>query len=544
MTSGSIAGALRSALALAATVVVAGCGGGSSPGGPATNIVSIGVGEPKHLVPSNSGETEGAEVLNALFTPLVAYDAQFRPYELAAASITSPDNKTWTITLKPGWTFHNGEPVNADSFINAWNAGAWGPNAHDSNYFFDKIAGFADLNPSDGRTAPKAKKLTGLRKKDDLTLEVELKEPYVNFKAMLGYHAFLPLPMAAFSDVANNQIAASYEQQPIGQGPFKMKGTWEHDQQIEVERFADYKGDRPKVDGIRYKIYQQLTTSYQDLLAGQLDVLRRVPAENIGTARADLGDRFQQSPASTIQFLSFPTFDKHYSKVEIRKAISMAIDRDEIIHTIFQDSQKSLRSFVSPIVPGFRDNTCGEACTFNPAAAKALFQSAGGAAAVGGKIEIAYNFDGGHKAWVDATCNQLKRNLGVDCVPNPQPKFSELLVKLKAKQPVGAFRMGWVFDYPAMENYLAPLYTTTGSSNYYGYSNKEFDRLVAAGDKAATLDEATRFYHQAEDILTKDLPVLPLRAEQNNFAFSTNVKNVEVDLFNRVVIGKIEVAGR
>jgi peptide/nickel transport system substrate-binding protein/oligopeptide transport system substrate-binding protein len=476
-----------------------------------------------------------------LFTPLVEYDEKSRPYELAAESIASTDNQTWTIKLRAGWTFHNGEPVTADSYINAWNAGAWGPNAHDGNYFYEKIAGYRDLNPTDG-SAPKAKRLAGLTKKDDLTFDVQLNEPYVNFKAMLGYTSFFPLPNAAFTDVANHVIAPAYEQQPIGQGPFKMKGVWQHDQFIEVERFAEYKGpDVPKVDGIRFKIYQQLTTMYQDLLAGQLDVQRRILAENVGTARADLGDRFGQSPASTIQFLSFPTFDKHYAKLEIRKAISMAIDREEIVQTIFHGSQNSLRSFVSPIVPGYRENTCGEACAYNPTAAKALFESAGGASAVGGRIEIAYNVDGGHKPWVDATCNQLRRNLGVECVPNPQPKFAELLVKLKAKQPVGAFRMGWVFDYPAMENYLGPLYSTYGSSNYYGYSNPEFDRLVAAGDRAATPDAAVRFYQQAEDILARDLPVLPLRAEQNSYGHSERVTNVEIDLFNRVVLKKIEV---
>ena len=75
------------------------------------------------------------------------YDEHYRPYEVAAKSITTTDNRVWTITLKDGWTFHNGEKVTADSYINAWNAGAWGPNAHDGNSFFDKIVGYADLNP-------------------------------------------------------------------------------------------------------------------------------------------------------------------------------------------------------------------------------------------------------------------------------------------------------------------------------------------------------------------------------------------------------------
>jgi peptide/nickel transport system substrate-binding protein/oligopeptide transport system substrate-binding protein len=100
--------------------------------------------------------------------------------------------------------------------------------------------------------------------------------------------------------------------------------------------------------------------------------------------------------------------------------------------------------------------------------------------------------------------------------------------------------MGWIFDYPAMENYLGPLYATTGSSNYYGYSNPEFDRLLAQGDRAATPEEATTFYQQAEDILARDLPVLPMRFGRNNYGYSTRVTNVHMDLFNRVEVLKIE----
>ena len=528
-------------LTLAAGAAACGGGGTESTASPDALVVSIGIGEPKVLIPSSATESNGASVMNALFTPLAEYDASYRPYEVAAESITSTDNKVWTIKLKPGWKFHNGEPVTSDSYINAWNAGAWGPNAHDGNYFFDKIAGYADLNPRDGRSAPKAKKLSGLVRKDDLTFEVTLSAPYVNFKSMLGYTAFFPLPLAAFEDLANNKIAANYQQAPIGQGPFKMKGVWQHDQLVETERYAEYAGPvKPKVAGIAFKIYQQQTTQYQDLLAGQLDVVEQIPIESMGSAEADLGARFKRSPASIIQFLAFPTFDRHYSKVDIRRAISMAIDRDEITKTIFLDSQRSLRAFVSPVVPGYRENSCGEACEFNPAKAKALFESAGGAAAVGGKIRIAYNVDGGHKAWIDATCNQLRKNLSVDCEPNPQPKFAELLTRIEKKEPVGMIRMGWVFDYPAMENYLAPLYTTFGSSNYYGYSNEQFDALVAAGDKAATPEEATKLYQQAEDILAREMPVVPLRYGRNNFGHSTRVKNVEMDLFFRTELLKLE----
>lgn len=526
------------AITLAALGIGA-CGGSGSNG---TSVVSIGIGEPKFLVPSTTTESNGSDVLHALFTPLVEYDDAFRPYEVAAESITTSDNKVWTIKLKPGWTFHNGEPVTSDSYINAWNAGAWGPNAHDGNFFFDKIQGYPDLNPADAKTAPKAKKLSGLVKKDDLTFEVTLRDPYVNFKSMIGYTAFYPLPLAAFADVAENRIAPSYQEAPIGQGAFKMKGVWQHDQLIQTERYDGYQGPvKPKVDGIAFKLYQSFPTQYQDLLAGQLDIVPKIPIEAMASAHTDLGNRFQQSPASVIQILAFPTFDPKYRNVAIRRAISMAIDRDEISKTIFLDSQKTLRSFVSPVVPGYRENTCGETCAYQPAKAKALFESAGGAKAVGGRIQITYNNDGGHKPWVDAVCNQLRANLGVDCTGNPEAKFADMLTKAEKKIPIGAFRMGWIFDYPAMENYLGPLYATRGSSNYYGYSNPEFDRLVAAGDRAASPTEATALYQQAEDILARDVPVLPLWYRPATFGFSTRVKNVSLDVFERVELLNVEM---
>ncbi len=142
---------------------------------------------------------------------------------------------------------------------------------------------------------------------------------------------------------------------------------------------------------------------------------------------------------------------------------------------------------------------------------------------------------------MDATCNQLEKNLGVECVGQPEPKFADLLTKVENKQPVGAFRMGWVMDYPSMENYLGPLYTTNGSSNYYGYSNPDFDKLVADGSAAPSEEEAIAKYQAAEDILAKDMPVIPLRFGQNNFGTSNKVKNVEIDLFDRVDLDKLEV---
>ncbi|HWH01324.1 MAG TPA: ABC transporter substrate-binding protein [Pilimelia sp.] len=516
----------------------AGCNSNGDGGDSGTTdaVVSIEIAEPKHLIPTNTAETSGSQVLAALYSPLVDFDAQNKPFEVAAESITSDDNKVWTIKLKGGYKFHNGEPVTADSYINAWNYGAVSTNAQDNSYFFDKVEGYADTQAADEKTPPKSKTLSGLKKVDDTTFTVTLAEPFSEFKSVLGYTAFYPLPAAAWE--SEGVLKKDFEQAPIGQGPFKMKGTWQHDSKIEVERYDDFPGEKPKVKGVLFKIYQDLEGAYADLQANNLDVIKQIPTSALGTAPGELGNRFKQSPASTFQFVAFPTYQTEFKNAEVRKAISMAIDRDEIIKAVFKGSQTSARSFVSPVVAGYRENTCGEACVFDAAKAKAAYQAANGPA----KLQISYNGDGGHKDWVDATCNQLKANLGVDCVATAEPKFADLLTKLKAKKAVGIFRMGWVMDYPSMENYLGPLFSTNGSSNYYGYSNPQFDQLVKEGAAAKTPEESIAKYQQAEDILAKDMPVIPLRFGQNTFGHSTKVKNVEIDLFNRVDLLKIEAA--
>src|SRR2546430_1492595 len=524
------------ALATAIALGLTGCGGGAGAvsGGGASGVVSVGIGEPEHLIPTKASDVSGGQVLDAVFTPLVRFDQKGKPVEEQAESIRTSDSRVWTIKIKPGYTFHNGEPVNADSYLRAWNFGAYGQNGQQANPYFEKIAGSAPMNPGDPKAAPAARSLSGLKKLDNLTFQVTLSAPYSEFSSLLGYTAFLPMPAVAFD--ATGRITRGFEDALIGDGPFKMRASWAHDQSIQVQRYEAYPGKKPKVANVDFKIYQDLTTGYSDVRTNTLDVLPGVATPNLATAAADFGTRYQHSPQSAFQFIAFPTYDPDYANVNVRRAISMAIDRDQIVKTIFAGSQTAARSFVSPVVPGYRNDTCGEACTYNPAAARDLYKQNSGP----DKVQLTYNADGGHKEWVEAVCNQLQRNLGVKCAAQAEVKFADLLPKLENKKPgVGMFRLGWVMDYPSMEDYLTPLYSSRGASNYYGYSNPQFDQLIAKGAQQPTADAAIKLYQQAEDILSRDMPVIPLRFGQNNFVYSTNVSNVAVDLYGYVNLTEI-----
>ncbi len=524
---------------LVAVVGLAACGssgGGSGGSGGTPNpsgIVSIGIGEPQHLLPSNSTDTNGNQVLVALFDPLVRYDAQNKPVEFAANSITTTNSKVWDIKLNPAYKFSNGDPVTSQDYINAWNYAAYAPNGQGTNYYFAHIEGYDTLNPANTKSTPVAKTMNGLKVISPTEFQVTLATPYADFKTSLGYTAFLPLPKQAFT--SSGTIVPGFEDHLIGDGAFKMTAAgWQHNKEIDVVRTSTYGGTAvPKIGGVDFRSYGDLSTAYRDVQTGALDILPNPATADLANAQADFGDRYKHSPSSAFQFLAFPTYDKNYSNVNVRKAISMAIDRDAIIRTIFSNTQVSARSFVSPVLPGYRANVCGTPCTYDPVAAKALYTANGGPAS----LTITYNADGGHKEWVEATCNQLEQNLGVNCISNPVPQFADLLTQVEQKKPgIGMFRLGWVMDYPSMEDYLTPLYSTHGSSNYYGYSNPQFDQLVQTGSQQPTQDAAIKFYQQAENILAQDLPVIPLRFGQNNFVFSTFMSNVNMDLFSNVVL--------
>ncbi|MET8702299.1 ABC transporter substrate-binding protein [Kitasatospora sp. NPDC058032] len=515
---------------------------GANGSGKTGGSISIQSGEPQHgLVPQNTAESEGAQVLNALFAGLVEYDHQTNEPKLRVAeSIESPDSKVWTIKLKDGYTFHNGEKVTAQSFVDAWNWGANQDNAAEGLPFFAKIEGSEELSPGKDKK-PATDKLKGLKVVDEKTFTVTLSAPFSQFKIMLGYTAFYPLPKAFFQD------PKAFEDAPIGNGAFQMDGKWQHNQQIKLKRYDNFPASdgKAKLDSVTFKIYDKLETAYNDLRADNIQITNKLPISAMATVAQEFGDRYIYKPESGVGFIGFPiaTNPAAYGKPEIRKAISMAIDRESITKNIFSGTRIPADDFISPIIPGYRKGAMGDAAKFDPAKAKELFVTAGGVP--NNTIELGYNADGGHKEWIEAVGNQLKKNLGVEVTFKPFEKFGKILDELGAKQYSGAFRMAWQMDYPSIENYLRPIFSKVAienGSNYGGYVNEQFEGLLAQADQAKTQEEGLKLYQQADDILIKDLPYIPVYTYMTSAAYTKKVKNVVVDAQNRIDLANVELA--
>ncbi|MFB7379871.1 ABC transporter substrate-binding protein [Kitasatospora purpeofusca] len=530
------------AAATSVALVASGCsssgGGGSSGSSDSAKTFSYQSSEPQNpLQPANANETGGGRIIQNLFKGLVDYDPSNAKIRMQVADkIDTSDSQTFNITLKDGWTFHDGTPVHAKNFVDAWNWAATTANNQINSSWFSDIEGYQDVHPASGQ--PATNKMSGLTVVDDLNFTVKLSGKVSYFEYKLGYIAFSPLPDAFFND------PAGYGQKPVGNGPYQFV-SWDHNQQLVTKTYANYQGvDKPKNGGVVFKMYSTAEAAYADLQSNNLDVMDQVPPSALATYKTDLGDRAIDSPQGAIQNIGFTLYQADWAspdKAKVRQGLSMAIDRDTITKTVLQGSRKPATAWVAEGVEGYKDGQCGQFCTFNAAQAKQLVTEGGGVP--GNRLTITYNADGGHKEWVDAVCNSIRQSTGVDCVGDPRPDFKTARAAITGHQINGAFRTGWVQDYPLNANFLADVYRTGAASNDFGYSNPQFDQLSTQADQAASVADSVTGYQQAEAVLAGGMPAIPLWYYRTNSGYSTKVQNVKFDSFGNPAWTQVEVKG-
>ncbi|SNS51061.1 peptide ABC transporter substrate-binding protein [Rhodococcoides kyotonense] len=538
----------RTRIATAAVAVVVGAalvtacsssdsssGGGSGDGSAIINAWS---GEPQNpLVPTNTSENTGGRVVDSIFAGLVSYTPEGGVENEVAESIDTTDGQNYTVTLKDGWTFTDGSPVTAKSFVDAWNYGALSTNAQLQGSFFDPIQGYDEVAAEN----PTVQTMSGLQVVDDKTFTIELKQPEAAFPDRLGFAAYYPLPEVAYADMA------AFGENPIGNGPYKFaqEGAWQHNVRIDLVTNPDHDGNRkPANGGISFILYSNLDTAYTDLLSNNVDVLDNVPSSAVTTFETDLPGRTVNQPSASIETFTIPSRLAHFSGEEgvlRRQAISKAINRDQITEQIFNNTRTPAKDYTSPAIEGWTDSLENESnVEYDPEAAKDLWAQADAIAPWTGTFAIAYNSDGGHQEWVDAVTNSIRNTLGIEAQGAPYPTFAQLRTEATNRTIPTAFRSGWQGDYPQQYGFLAQNYQTGGSSNDGDYSNPEFDRLLRESASETDKGKAQDLINQAQAILLNDLPAVPNWYRNAASGWSENVTNVKIGWDGIPIYNQIE----
>ena len=464
--------------------------------------------EPGSLHPALSQGNHESIILDHVFEGLMKRDENSNIVPGMAESYeVSEDGKTYTFKIRPDAKWSNGDPVTARDFEVAWKY-ALNPEAG-SQYAFQLyyLEGGEEYNTGTG-----SEDAVGVKALDDSTLEVKLKAPTAYFLELCAFYTYYPV-----NAKLQEEQGADWSKDGstfVSNGPFVVT-NWDHDAEVDVVKNEYYYNkDAVKLDGIEFKLMDDLNTMWQMYENNELDIDYDMPTDVIGQLRAENSPELTIAPELATYFYRFNTTEKPFTNVKVRKALTMAIDRQLIIDEVAQGGQTPALATVPTGIPDadgkeFRDNG-GNFIEENVEEAKKLLDEGlaeEGMTTSDFSFTILYNTSEGHKRIAEAIQQMWKDNLGVDV----SLENAEFQVKVDREHALDyqVSRAGWIGDYVDPNTFL-DMFTSWSTQNDTGWTSEDFDKLIK--DAGAELDPAKRMedLHQAEAIFMNDMPILPI----------------------------------
>jgi len=449
-------------------------------------------------------------VVEQLFDPLTRVDGKSGKLvpDAAASWTRAPNGLSWTFTLAKA-TFHDGTPVTATDFKAAFDRVTRKSTGSERAFQLEAVKGFRAVK-IDGTQ----QSLAGVVAVNPTTLRIDLDRPFDELPVYLADPALGPL---AKSMAAN---PALLQQQPIGNGPFKMAKPRTANQVV-LDRFDGRAGRSGYLDRLEVDLQGDSNQAWHDFLAKRTDVAE-VPTDALSSGRAKAGEGGFTAYWAALYYgpnLHSPKF----AKPAFRQAISLAIDRKRIAQIVYGGTKEPASGLIPRGVRGFAPNVCS-VCVLDQDRARQLVQQAYGSKPP--VIVVDHLDDVTQKAVAEEIVRDLKA-VGVNSSLRAH-KSKDYLAFLQSGQDELA-EYGWLTEVPSPDGFLAQQLRTGSVNNHTGYSTLTFDRLI---DQArATPDEAARLslYRQAEARSFDLMPLIPIVFFRNHVGVADRVHGLRVD---------------
>lgn len=517
----------RLAIALVVVTLLAACSdskkpnaansSGASTGAPVVGgTLRIGIERPKSLDPALISPGSQSELLVAdlLFDGLTSMrpEATTAVPAIASTWTSTADQKSWQFTLRPNARFSNGRAVTATDVKYSLERVAKLGDASLAAVRLDQITGFAAF--STGAAA----ELTGLRVVDDHTLAIDLDGPLAVLPEVLSAPEFGIVPKEAVEAPAPVFASA-----PVSSGPFSFAGA-----QGDVVKLVRATQGAAYLDAIELHEFDgpNVGAAYDAFVAGQLD-WTVVPNDRAEDAAQRFGsDDFR--PFDAQLFYAFNLLDPTFADVRYRQAIVKAIDRTAIVKAVYPGIADVLNGVVPAGVAGHVDDPCGEPCTYDPTAARALLAQA----FPDGNIPP-FNIDYFTGAGEEAVAGTIVTDLaavGITVTKRPKDPGGDPgqydLFAVSGQQQL--FRLGVIGMYSSPDAYLGPLFVSGSHDNATGFSAAAIDQLL--GTARSTADPAARLhlYQQAEQQVMALVPIVPIAQFRSKAVVSKRVHDLVV----------------
>ena len=515
-----VAGVSAAALGLAAcggsksgSTATSGSTAGSTAGGTNTAGFTVQYGSnPETLDPALNSAIDASNTIITIFEPLLLINENNEVIGGQAESWeASEDGLTWTFTMRDGLKWSDGTDLTAKDFEYSFKRMA-NP---------DTAAPYAEtcLGMIDGFDAAQAGDTDALNVKasdDGKTLTIVLSYPCSYFDKMAAFAAMSPVQQATVE--ANGDSWCTSAETFVSNGPY-MITDWTPSERIVLTKNPNYVGgwDSSKIvsDTITLLLLEDSSASFAAYNSGEAVLIKDVPTDEIPSlTKAEDGGDFYVDTILGTYYVSLNLQRDAFQDAKVRKALSLAIDRDYVANTIMQGTYSTADSIVGPGIVDengyFHDNGNAPYISAdyeaNLAEAKKLLEEAGYPNGEGyPTIEYSTN-DAGYHVPLAEYLQQAWGDLGITLTINKMEWSSFTPARRAGEYDVA--RNGWVMDYNDPSNML-DLFCTDNGNNDGKYSNPDFD---AAIDASRVADSAEHFaqLHKAEDILMEDTGCLPI----------------------------------
>jgi len=466
------------------------------------------------LDPANHRKRETETIIRNIYDGLVTRDPDMRVVPELAESFTQVSPTVYNFAIRKGVKFHDGSEMTAE----------------DVKFTLDRIT---VENAMGGQTSPRQSLMgpvESVEVVDGDTVRINLSEPWPILPAMLPNQQIVS--KAFVEKVGNDGVAI----QTNGTGPFRLV-DWRKGDSIILERFEDYYGGSPDIEPVGkacveraiFKFIPETASRVAALLAGDVDIINELPPFSIDQVKASGNADVMTVNGTRSFFIALNNKGEIFDDVKVRQAVAHAIDRDLIIDRILGGNAVAINGILSPDAFGFKEGLADY--SYDPDKAKALLAEAGYPEG----IDVTLDVEGAFKDTAEAVASLLTRagirttvQVGEGAQVNAKWRSHE-----EPKQG-DMFFTSWGNGSLDPYDIFIPTHRTKDRGNTAGYANADLDSLLDQASVELDAEKRAALYHQAQDIISADLPYVYLWLPQDIYGVSKRLSGWKPSADSRI----------
>ena len=460
--------------------------------------------EPASLDPHKVESDVEFNIISDLFEGLVSVSPAGEIQPRLAEKWENKENTVWTFRLRPGITWSDGTAITAQDIVWSWQRLVSPLTASPYSSYPGNMHIVNAKEIAEGKKAPET---LGVKAVDDATLEVTLTQPNAAFLAMLAHPSLVPIDKVLVNRFGEQWTKPEHI---VTSGPYKLS-AWVVNERIVAERNPRYWDNQHTViNKVTWLPIHSEAADVNRYKAGEIDIVYTVPINQFAQLKKTMGDQLNVSPQLATYYYEFNTTRPPFNDPRVRLALNMALDKDIIAEKVLGQGQRPAWLISQPDIGGVKLQNPEYASWPREkriAEAKKLLSEAGYSDSHPLVFNLLYNTSESHQRVAIAASSMWKKNLGVEAKLQNQ-EWKTMLDTMHTHN-FDAVRYAWIADYDDAATFLNN-FRTGDSENTSQYSNPAYDEALKNAAKASDGVTRGKYYQQAEDLLAKDVPAVPV----------------------------------